>query len=178
MKKVLVLTNKNLSTSEKSAENINCLQEITWVIPRGLSCTSLWVDKGPEDAELRGSETAAGGSEQSLIWTHLFYIIWPVQSLTQASFSEQFASPGIVRCRTWLYHTSICSIVPNMSTKDNLNRLKRKKVLWGKNQTNKKGLQSPIPSNQKISGPDYTDEMLQLIFYMNKVVVGKSEKPS
>lgn len=156
MKEVLVLPNENLSTSEKSAEN-----------PRVLSCTSFWVDKGPEGAELRGSEKAAGGSEQGHWSGHICSTLSDLSSLSQF-YGAQFASPGIVRCGTFqllqrLYHSSICSIVPNMNRKDNLDRhtSKEKSSLGEKiNKQTKKLLQSPIKSNQEISGPDYTAEEL------------------
>lgn len=157
MTEVPVLLNGNPSSSKKSAENTNHLQEITWVIPRVLSCTSLWVDKGPRGAELRGSETAAGRSEQ--VWAHLFYIIWLVQSLTQGSFMEHSLQALEL---SGVGHFSFCKdcitilSAPLFQTHPQriiwIDPPWKKKVLWGK-KTNKQGLQSPIKSNQKYIRP-------------------------
>jgi len=75
MKQVLVLTSENLSTSENASAMKRRLQETAWMIPSMFCCTSLWLGKGPEDAELKVSETVAGGLEQSQIWAGLSYII-------------------------------------------------------------------------------------------------------
>lgn len=168
MMEVPVLPNGNLSTSKKSAENTNHLQEITWVIPRVLSCTSHWVDKGPKGAELRGSETAAGRSEQ--VWAHLFYIIWLVQSLTQGSFMEhslqalELSSVGHFSCCKD-YITPLSA--PLLQTRTQRITWRdtpwKKRVLWGEKQTNKDySLQSKAIKN--ISGPDY---IATILFYTN-----------
>lgn len=156
-----------------------------WVIPTISSCTSPSVGKGPEDVELKVRETAAGGSEQSLIRAHLFYIILTCPDSSRGhSFMMQFASTWTVSCGTFqlsqrVYHTSACCIIPNLATKENLDRytLKEKNLVIGRGMgVGSRGrLQSPIKSNQNTPCPDYRVELPELLFYMHYIELGKKK---